>query len=278
MRKTFTIIFFLILSTSCLFAINTRGHYSDSFNISAYKIGDAEPTNPYFQLYVVDSIYDSFLPAGDGSISQIDISNKVNNYLEDLGSTSQPRTTTFDADTMVFHVIAMGNQTGNYTLSISFKPLKNENGEVIKTAYTMGNVRVNFENSESSITQDGETYYVSQPIEQSDWMDEDDDKSVLINTNPISPILNFTKVISETSSGDNLKLDWAIASKNSLYQSDWKWGWWGKREYKYSLSNTISPPWIARSAVAMSIDKTDYDEKPNGAYTAEVTVTFQQKE
>lgn len=276
MRKSFTIICFLILSISCLFAINS-GHYSDSFNISAYKIGgDIQSTVPHFELYVVDSIYDSFVPpaAEEGGSTQIDISDKVNNYLEDLKN-PQARTTTFNADTMVFHVIAMGNQTGNYSLSISFGPLKNKNN-VIKTAYTMGNSRINFENSESSITQDNQMYYVSQPIPTS-WVEESEVKNV-INTSPIIPAKNFTGII-ENSEG-NVEMDWAIVTESVIRQEDsyWdaSWGEW-KWKYKYSLSNTASPPWIARSAVAMSIDKTDYDTMPDGEYTAIVTVKFQQE-
>ena len=78
--------------------------------------------------------------------------------------------------------------------------------------------------------------------------------------------MNFTGVIGD-SSGSNLKLDWAIASESSINETDDGW-------YKYSLENISSPMWIARTAVAMSIDKEDFDSSPEGPYTAEVTVTF----
>lgn len=277
MRRTFTIIFFLILSTSCLLAINTRGHYFDSFNISAYKIGVTENESDYFKLYVVDSIYDSFVEP-TGSEAQIDISNKVNNYLDDLRNNPQPRTTTFNADTMVFHVIAMGNRTGNYTLSISFGRLENENGDVIRTAYTMGNARINFENSASKITWNGYTYYVSAPIKKTEpgrQQNSDSWFSSLMNTNPVEPSQKFTNVISNAAG--SVGLEWAIAVPNKeFFHEDYDSFLGIHYDYTYTLENEISPLWIARSAVAMSIDQKDYESCPNGEYKAAVTVTFQQ--
>lgn len=273
MRRTFTIIFFLILSTSCLLAINTSGHYFDSFNISAYKIGVTENESDYFKLYVVDSIYDSFVEP-TGSEAQIDISNKVNNYLDDLRNNPQPRTTTFNADTMVFHVIAMGNRTGNYTLSISFGPLENENGDVIRTAYTMGNSRVNFENSEPQITEGNYTYYVSNKIkEEHTYWPNSQYFDGLIQKDPIVPTNNFTGVIISDSNYSSLNLKWAIAVPDEYFFDK---GNWNVSGYSYTLLKKESPLWIARSAVAMSIDQEDYESCPNGEYKAAVTVTFQQ--
>lgn len=269
MRKKFAYgIFLLVISIQMLMAINQEGHYKDEFEISAYKIGENNSEQEFFRLYVVDSIYDSFMDHSSTIDNEIILDNKVNYLFDDLKNDPPPRTTTFNADTMIFHVIAMGNRTGNYSLSLSFSQLKkkNDSNDVINTAYTMGNARINFENSENSITYGNDTYYVSSPIVFENGYGSKQDKRNFIKDGPISPSVNFTGVIGD-SSGSNLKLDWAIASESSINETDDGW-------YKYSLENISSPMWIARTAVAMSIDKEDFDSSPEGPYTAEVTVTF----
>ena len=277
MRKRLACIIFLLVNVlAVICAINQDGHYKDSFEISAYKIGVGDNTAEHFALYVVDSMYDSFLGLDSiESNNQIVINDKVHYLFDDLQNDPQPRTATFNADTMIFHVIAMGNRTGNYSINLSFGPLQNEQGDVIDTAYTMGNVRVNFENSEPSITQNGETYYVSHIIDETGWIQWGlSDKSTLINTDPVYPINDFTSVISDVASNDiDLELDWAIASKHAIKEE----GRYSNTQYKYSLSNIESPLWIARAAIAMSIDKTDYDSSPEGIYKSAVIVTFTQK-
>ena len=276
MRKKFAYgIFLLVISIQMLMAINQEGnyegHYKDEFEISAYKIGENNSEQEFFRLYVVDSIYDSFMDPSS-TANKIILDNKVNYLFDDLKNNPQPRTTTFNADTMIFHVIAMGNRTGNYSLSLSFSQLKKENpNDVINTAYTMGNARINFENSENSITYGNDTYYVSSPIVFENEYGSKQDKRNFIKDGPISPSVNFTGVIGD-SSGSNLKLDWAIASESSIEETERDYWFW--KEYKYSLRNIASPMWIARTAVAMSIDKEDFDLSPEGKYTAEVTVRF----
>ena len=276
MRKRLAcIIFLLVTSLQLGIASNT-----DSFEISAYKIGVGGNTNEYFALYVVDSMYDSFLGLDSAeSNNQIVINDKVHYLFDDLQNDPQPRTATFNADTMIFHVIAMGNRTGNYTLSIDFGPLKNEeNGEVIRTAYTMGNARINFENSDSQITENGYTYYVSAPINRTDpGLSQDADSWFfsLMNIGPIEPSQNFTKVIPDDASPVVLK--WAIAvPKKEFFNEEYESFLGIHYDYTYTLKNEISPPWIVRAAVAMSIDKKDYDSSPEGTYKSIVTVTFTQ--
>lgn len=281
MRKRLAcIIFLLVTSLQLGIASNT-----DSFEISAYKIGVGGNTNEYFALYVVDSMYDSFLGLDSAeSNNQIVINDKVHYLFDDLQNDPQPRTATFNADTMIFHVIAMGNRTGNYSINLSFGPLQNEQGDVIDTAYTMGNARVNFENSESSIYKNGITYCAgdssSLPVLNQDikarW------GGFVQKT--LTPIENFTGVISEIN-GNELKLDWTVYSLDMINEDinprlEWEGlnpQWVDYYRYSFELKEIQSPLWISRSAIAMSIDKTDYDLRPEGAYTSEVTVTFTQK-
>ena len=133
MRKRLACIIFLLVNVlAVIYAINQDGHYKDSFEISAYKIGADENNSEYFALYVVDSMYDSFLGLDSAeSNNQIVINDKVHYLFDDLQNDPQPRTATFNADTMIFHVIAMGNRTGEYSITLSFGPLKNEYGDVM---------------------------------------------------------------------------------------------------------------------------------------------------
>lgn len=275
MRKRLACIIFLLVNVlAVICAINQDGHYKDSFEISAYKIGAGDNTNEYFALYVVDSIYDSFLNPADSIGNQIVIDNKVNYLFDDLQNGPQPRTTTFNADTMIFHVIAMGNRTGNYSLDLSFEPFKAKGSDdVILTAYTMGNVRINFENSEPTITENGIKFSVSETINDSNRYWQHQDKENFIKEGPILPKKNFTGVLSNVNG--NLNLEWAIASINSIEESRWQVEW-DNNGYEYSLINIASPLWIARAAVAMSIDKNSYDLSPEDEYRTSVTVTFTQ--
>ena len=79
MRKRLACIIFLLVNVlAVIYAINQDGHYKDSFEISAYKIGADENASEYFALHVVDSIYDSFLNPADSIENQIVIDNKIN--------------------------------------------------------------------------------------------------------------------------------------------------------------------------------------------------------
>ena len=288
MRKRLACIIFLLVNVlAVICAINQDGHYKDSFEISAYKIGADENNSEYFALYVVDSMYDSFLGLDSAeSNNQIVINDKVHYLFDDLQNDPQPRTATFNADTMIFHVIAMGNRTGNYSLNLSFGPLKNEYGDVIDTAYTMGNARVNFENSESSISDNTGTYYYAG--DSSSWPAWGQFTTAKWNflQRTLTPMEDFTDVISDTANGNNLELEWMVYSSTMIEEKpDSKWVWEGLllKEvdgYSYSLKQSdpiLSPLWISRAAVAMSIDKTEYDSSPEGKYKSEVIVTFTQK-
>lgn len=278
MRKRLACIIFLLVNVlAVICAINQDGHYKDSFEISAYKIGADENASEYFALHVVDSIYDSFLNPADSIENQIVIDNKINYLFDDLQNDPQPRTTTFNADTMIFHVIAMGNRLGNYSLTISFSPLKAERtNDIINTAYTMGNARVNFENSEPSITEgntERNTTYIyanNSTVLPETWGRVKEKWSYIYN--PITPSRNFTGRIADNGV---LQLDWKILSVLEEYDD----AFWRVNPYKYSIydsSSIQSPLWIARAAVAMSIDKDSYDLSPEDEYRTSVTVTFTQ--
>lgn len=279
MRKRLACIIFLLVNVlAVICAINQDGHYRDSFEISAYKIGAGDNTNEYFALYVVDSIYDSFLNPSD-SIGEIIIDNKINYLFDDLQSTPQPRTATFNADTMIFHVIAMGNRTGNYSLNLSFGSLQNAQGDVIDTAYTMGNARVNFENSESSISDNTGTYYAGDSSSWPAWGQFTKEKWNF-SQRTLTPTEDFTDVISDTEGGNVLELKWMVYS-STMIKEESEGRWEGSNYvngYSYSLNKSYSksPLWISRAAVAMSIDKDSYDLSPEEEYRTSVTVTFTQ--
>ena len=287
MRKRLACIIFLLVNVlAVICAINQDGHYKDSFELSAYNIGAGDNTNEYFALYVVDSIYDSFLNPADSIGNQIVIDNKVNYLFDDLQNDPQPRTATFNADTMIFHIIAMGNRTGEYSITLSFGPLKNEYGDVIDTAYTMGNARVNFENSESSISDNTGTYYYAG--DSSSWPAWGQFTTAKWNflQRTLTPMEDFTDVILDTANGNNLELEWMVYSSTMIEEKPdskrvWEDGSLKEVDgYSYSLKQSdpsLSPLWISRAAVAMSIDKTEYDSSPEGKYKSEVIVTFTQK-
>lgn len=269
MRKRLAcIIFLLVISLQLVIAAKT-----DSFEISAYKIGADDSDAEFFKLYIVDSMYDSFLGFDSTEIkNEIIINDKVNHLFDDLQTNPEPRTTTFNADTMIFHVIALGNRAGNYSLNLSFSPLVNEDSVVIDSAYTMGNARVNFENSEPSITEGADTYIyennlTSLPVFGWPGTEEKWNYSYA----PISPTKNFSEKISDGKG--TLLLDWRISKITEASGSLW----YDYTYYRDVNTSTKTPLWIARAAVAMSIDKKDYDSSPEGRYTSEVTVTFTQK-
>lgn len=287
MRKRLACIIFLLVNVlAVICAINQDGHYKDSFEISAYKIGVGENTAEHFALYVVDSMYDSFLGLDSiESNNQIVINDKVHYLFDDLQNNPQPRTATFNADTMIFHVIAMGNRTGNYSLNLSFGSLQNAQGDVIDTAYTMGNARVNFENSESSISDNTGTYYAGDSSSWPAWGQFTKEKWNF-SQRTLTPTEDFTDVISDTVGGNVLELKWMVYSSTMIEENpDYEWVWNGRYHervdgYSYSLKQSdpsLSPLWISRAAVAMSIDKTEYDSSPEGKYKSEVIVTFTQK-
>ena len=282
MRKRLACIIFLLVNVlAVICAINQDGHYKDSFEISAYKIGADENASEYFALHVVDSIYDSFLNPSD-SIGEIIIDNKINYLFDDLQNDPQPRTATFNADTMIFHVIAMGNRTGNYSLSLSFGSLQNAQGNVIDTAYTMGNARVNFENSESSISDNTGTYYAGDSSSWPAWGQFTKEKWNF-SQRTLTPIEDFTEKISDTANGNNLELEWMVYSSTMIDEKPDSYWDGGSSEsvygYIYSLKQSdpkLSPLWISRAAVAMAIDKDSYDLSPEDEYRTSVTVTFTQ--
>ena len=140
-RRMLTSILLFALIVSSLIAAS-----KDSFTISAYKIPDEVGTERIY-LFVFDSIYDSFAWGGD---DDIDIADKLNSL---FGDVDRPREITFNSDTMVFHVGAIGQGSGNFQMDIYFDPLSRVADETssadvtIPAAYTLGNVRGNFENS-----------------------------------------------------------------------------------------------------------------------------------
>ena len=140
-RRMLTSILLFALIVSSLIAAS-----KDSFTISAYKIPDEVGTERIY-LFVFDSIYDSFAWGGN---DDIDITDKLNSL---FGDVDRPREITFNSDTMVFHVGAIGQGSGNFQMDIGFDPLSRVADETssakvtIPAAYTLGNVRGNFENS-----------------------------------------------------------------------------------------------------------------------------------
>ena len=140
-RRMLTSILLFALIVSSLIAAS-----KDSFTISAYKIPDEVGTERIY-LFVFDSIYDSFAWGGN---DDIDIADKLNSL---FGDVDRPREITFNSDTMVFHVGAIGQGSGNFQMDIDFDPLSRVADETsseevtIPAAYTLGNVRGNFENS-----------------------------------------------------------------------------------------------------------------------------------
>ena len=263
------LILFLLLMQILIFSAWAAS--SDAFRISAYKIGDVkDETDPYFALYVVDSVYDSFIGHSGGDL---DVTSKVNAL---FGDTQYERTTTFNADTMVFHVIAMGNHTGSYSLELSFAPLMDEEGNFITASYTMGNARGNFSNSDYSIIDDGEEFGITAGNTYTDLRNE----PAGLLTYPLDPTVSFTKEIGE-SGGNALKLDWIVYTSdmiNSIRNDNGTPVWIFDDYYTYEFNGSIetSPLWITRTAIAMTIDQEDFENKPAGEYKAAVTVRFVQ--
>ena len=181
-RRMLTSILLFALIVSSLIAAS-----KDSFTISAYKIPDAVGTERIY-LFVFDSIYDSFAWGGN---DDIDIADKLNSL---FGDVDRPREITFNSDTMVFHVGAIGQGSGNFQMDIYFDPLsrvadETSSAEVtIPAAYTLGNVRGNFENSS--------------------------DTSANGNKLMLGEMKPFTRAVSSGSKG-TLSQKWNVAGSNS---------------------------------------------------------------
>lgn len=276
MKRIFLVSFLLIVITQHIFAINTKSHYTDSFQITAFKAAKELSDNSdtaAFNIYIVDALHGSFVDS-DGnpnSVSRVELNSKINSLLEDNISSS----TTFDSDRMIFQIIAFGNRAGTYSLNVSFAPLANSNGDVISAAYAAGNTSGNFSNSEMSINDDdNETFYITDgnPFPVSDsLLSSAKDIKVKI---PLAPSSASTGSISSDSNGNNLGVSWTVYTAdvlNGKYQI-----FWTEYNLKESARNTPSPRWIVRSAVSMAIDKNTYEQKPQGDYSATVTITLTQ--
>lgn len=278
MKRIFLVSFLLIVITQHIFAINTKSHYTDSFQITAFKAAKELSDNSdtaAFNIYIVDALHGSFVDS-DGnpnSVSRVELNSKINSLLEDNISS-----TTFDSDRMIFQIIAFGNRAGAYSLDISFTPLANSNGDVISAAYAAGNASGNFTNSEMSINDnDNETFYITDgnpfPVSDSPLSSAKDIKIM----DPLAPSSASTGSISSDSNGNNLGVSWTVYTADVLNRDYRFW----EVAYEYNLNNesarnTSSPRWIVRSAVSMAIDKNTYEQKPQGDYSATVTITLTQ--
>ena len=280
-RRMLTSILLFALIVSSLIAAK-----QDTFEISAYKIGESSTSSPEFALYVVDSVYGSFLepsaPSGS-NIPEIDVTDKVKNL---FGSTDRKREATFNRDTMAFHVVAMGNQTGHYEIDISFGKLTKVGGsEIIDTSYTMSNARGNFSNSLNSITENGNSYGITsadsfiRPYDQIPYEERVSEFTPL----SIKPASDFTGSISESENGQQLQLGWYVYNQNEV--SDCGYSFWNPNETMWQWQpdwvlnqgqRQITPMWIVRTAVAMTIDEASYENSSVGEYSATVVVTFKQ--
>lgn len=280
MKRIFLVSFLLIVITQHIFAINTKSHYTDSFQITAFKAAKELSDNSdtaAFNIYIVDALHGSFVdPDGNpNSVTGIELNSKINSLLEDNISSS----TTFDSDRMIFQIIAFGNRAGRYSLKVSFEPLansNNSNADVISAAYAAGNTSGNFSNSEMSINDnDNETFYITNdnsfPVREG-LLSEAKDIKIM---DPLTLSSASTGSISSDSNGNNLGVSWIVYTADVLKRD------LGREYYEYNLDNesarkTSSPRWIVRSAVSMAIDKNTYEQKPQGDYSATVTITLTQ--
>lgn len=273
MRKRLACIIFLLVNVlAVICAINQDGHYKDEFLITAFKVNDNIGEEASFNLYVVDSVHGNFIgfdaENSSSGNAEVEVNSKIDSLFGDVNSTQS-----LNADTIIFQIIAFGNRTGNYSLDLSFSPMKNVNNDIINTSYTIGNVRGNFSNSATSITENGSTYYITKgnPFPRTF-----DDRTQVSFKESLDQQITTGNVNSQKEIG----FDWTVYTQNALNVEEvfagWDVGQWFA-EYKYSLKDPInSPRWIIRSAVSMAIDKTDYETSPQGDYKATVTITFSQ--
>lgn len=272
MRKRLACIIFLLVNVlAVICAINQKGHYKDEFLITAFKVNDNIGEEASFNLYVVDSVHGNFIgfdaENSSSGNAEVEVNSKIDSLFGDVNSTQS-----LNADTIIFQIIAFGNRTGNYSLDLSFSPMKNVNNDIINTSYTIGNVRGNFSNSATSITEDGATYYITKgnPFPRT----FDDHTQVSFNES-LAQQIKTGNVDSQKEVG----FDWTVYTQDSLHENAINVGIiFPRYDYEYSLKDPMnSPRWIIRSAVAMAIDKTDYETSSQGDYRATVTITFSQK-
>ena len=243
-RKLGTFVSLLLISAialcgSSVFPEGMDENASNVLNIKAYKIGDVDGVS----VVITDALSESLDTVDLGENKSID-EIVVDNYIDSLlGDTSTSIMDEAFAEHIVFSYSyrVIGNETGNYSLSLDFSALTLANGtDIIATRYDLGNLSYSFpEYTSSSYTEAGNSAEIK------------DSSSIANEDTAIAPgmLSSHWKVVSpsgsETTSSGNQRISTHV--------------------------------WVHRGAIAMTVNSTDYlstgDDAPGiGEYRATVYV------
>lgn len=246
-RKLGTFVSLLLISAialcgSSVFPEGMDENASNVLNIKAYKIGDVDGVS----VVITDALSES--------LDTVDLCEKesideivVDNYIDSLlGDTSTSIMDEAFAEHIVFSYRVIGNETGNYSLSLDFSALTLANGtDIIATRYDLGNLSYSFpEYTSSTYTEEGNS------AEIKDSSSKDSSSIANVDT-AIAPgrLSSYWKVVSPSGSETTVSGGQRIPTH----------------------------VWVHRGAIAMTVNSTDYlstgDDAPGiGEYRATVYV------
>lgn len=146
MRKSTLILLILFSFVFSLFAIEYDVNDSNVLNLRGFKVGEEDYLTIAITAVDDRELVDSSGPSVE-SPDFINISNDINDLLGTVASN-----TSFDRDKIVFSYRVAGNTTGNYSISLVFTSLTNDNDvtKVIETVYNLGNLSYSFPDAASS--------------------------------------------------------------------------------------------------------------------------------
>ena len=241
-RKLGTFVSLLLISAialcgSSVFPEGMDENASNVLNIKAYKIGDVDGVS----VVITDALSESLdtVDLGENkSIDEIVVDNHIDSL---LGDTSTSINEEAFAEHIVFSYRVIGNETGNYSLSLDFSDLTLAIGtDIIATSYDLGNLSYSFpEYTSSTYTETGNSAEIK-------------DSSSIAN-------------VDTAKAPGRLSSYWEVVSPS------------GSETTVSGGQRIPTHVWVHRGAIAMTVNSTDYlstgDDAPGiGEYRATVRV------
>ena len=253
MKKTLSAILILMIALVQLGSVPGDTH-DTSLQIKAYKVKSS--TEKFLNLSVTDSITDgsqlntivgteSTASAGDNPvIGEVVLDEFIGTGNGQLIGTL-PASGAISKDVtygrIIFSYRVEGNYEGNFEVGISISPFENENGNIVSAYYDLRN------------------------------------KSLGLNGVGIVPIAEDTKRTTEytDSSGKKwyLSFDTADTYTTVIDASEELISKWSVSGGNTTSGDQLDRTWIAREAVYAVVDRSTFDNAPEGSYKAYVTVS-----
>ena len=203
--------------------------------IKAFKV-DSSNAEP--ELVITDALVSNLDQIPDGH--EINLTDYVSKF---LGSTSSDRTD-FNSG-VVFSYRVAGAKEGSYTLSFEFKSFEDYDNpdSKIRARFEVGNTNYIFSNSATNLNKNG------------------------------SHRITDTSYGSQSGVTATTTTSW-LGTTSTKWESIYISKSWEVRKTDNAPSGAVCSQWIARGAVALTIDSNDYNDAGIGRYRSEVKVIF----